>query len=470
MNHFQASDKRTYNLLLVNVTKNAVNPNITDIHTKCVQRCEDFPDYKKIVNRCYLMKGNQTEPSDADITSFFSGVAEDLARSWLPILLSCLVAFVFSYVLLVLFRYAIKYVIWVIYIGIIVALAGGSIAFLVLYFAAKNGTPQEKEAAIVLLIVSGVLALVAIVIALVLFFFRKRIRLVIQLFKEASKALADIPMLIVEPSLTFLAMGLSSVAFLYFAIIIESSGNLEVQNDERGMFVKAEYVKNAAMSATHYINLVAFMWFTSFILGCQNFVIASAVSQWFFTRSKDKLDSPISRGFSLLLRFHLGSVCLGSILITLIKILRMLVENVKVTSIMFPEVHPIKLQFYFQKSLRDSGNVAAKIVACCCDFIMEQLETLLQYIVRNAYIIVAKDGTPLIESGKKAFNLLLKNLMDVVALNQVGDLVLVLGRLFVVLIAGFVSYELVDVSSYPEALVDLSIIYKCDSLSRESMD
>lgn len=78
------------------------------------------------------------------------------------------------------------------------------------------------------------------------------------------------------------------------------------------------------------------------------------------------------------------------------------------------------------------------------------MEEILQYIVRNAYIIVAKDGTPLFESGKKAVNLLAKNLMDVVALNQVGDFVLFLGRVFVVVITGFVSYELVSVSSASE--------------------
>lgn len=77
---------------------------------------------------------------------------------------------------------------------------------------------------------------------------------------------------------------------------------------------------------------------------------------------------------------------------------------------------------------------------------MEQLERFLQYLVRNAYIIVALDGTPLIESGKKAFRLLKENLIDVLALNNVGDFVLFLGRVFVTLIAGFVSYELASVS------------------------
>ncbi len=76
---------------------------------------------------------------------------------------------------------------------------------------------------------------------------------------------------------------------------------------------------------------------------------------------------------------------------------------------------------------------------------MAQIERFLQYLVRNAYIIVALEGTPLIESGKKAFRLIKENLVDVLALNNVGDLVLCMGRLFVTLIAGFVSYAVADV-------------------------
>lgn len=85
-------------------------------------------------------------------------------------------------------------------------------------------------------------------------------------------------------------------------------------------------------------------------------------------------------------------------------------------------------------------------MACCCDFIMQQLEELLKYLVRNAYIIVALEGTPLIESGQKAFRLLKENLIDVIALNNVGDFVLFLGRIFVTLITAFVSYEIASVS------------------------
>lgn len=77
---------------------------------------------------------------------------------------------------------------------------------------------------------------------------------------------------------------------------------------------------------------------------------------------------------------------------------------------------------------------------------MTLLESFLQYLVRNAYIIIAKDGTPLMTSGKKAFNLLKDNLIDVIAVNKIGDLVLFFGKVFVVLTTGFVGYEVMLVS------------------------
>lgn len=77
---------------------------------------------------------------------------------------------------------------------------------------------------------------------------------------------------------------------------------------------------------------------------------------------------------------------------------------------------------------------------------------MLQHLVRNAYIIVAKDGTPLMTSGKKAFDLLSKHLLDVIALNKFGDFVLFVGKVFVVLITAFVGYSVVIVSSLNESL------------------
>lgn len=76
---------------------------------------------------------------------------------------------------------------------------------------------------------------------------------------------------------------------------------------------------------------------------------------------------------------------------------------------------------------------------------MGYLEEFLQYLVRNAYVVVALDGTPLYSSGKKAFKMLKKNFASAVSLNYFGDFVLFLAKVFVVLISVFINYELVQV-------------------------
>jgi hypothetical protein len=86
--------------------------------------------------------------------------------------------------------------------------------------------------------------------------------------------------------------------------------------------------------------------------------------------------------------------------------------------------------------------MALKLLGFFFRWLIAQLDMFLRYLVRSAYIIVAKDGLPFFKAASKSNDLIFNNLIDVLALNHVGDLVLTLGRLFVVAIAGFVGYEM----------------------------
>ena len=85
---------------------------------------------------------------------------------------------------------------------------------------------------------------------------------------------------------------------------------------------QVSYIKDGAMAATRWVNFFAFLWFTQFLLGCQDFIIAGSVSKWFFTRNKTKLGWPIAVSFGHLIRYHLGSVCFGSLLIAVTQLVR----------------------------------------------------------------------------------------------------------------------------------------------------
>lgn len=115
----------------------------------------------------------------------------------------------------------------------------------------------------------------------------------------------------------------------------------------------------------------------------------------------------------------------------------------------------------FQNSMKKSDSMLAVFILLCCESIMQMLEEIFQYLVRNAYIIVAIDGTPFYSSGSKAFHLLTRNFLDCIVINQIGDFVLVLAKVFVICIAGFIGYELVMVRFEYLFLIGSESVYFC---------
>lgn len=84
------------------------------------------------------------------------------------------------------------------------------------------------------------------------------------------------------------------------------------------------------MKVTRWYNLLAMFWMSQFMIGCQHMVIAGAVATWFFTRNKGHMGSPIGQSLQNLVRFHLGTVAFGSLLIALVQLVRVLFKALEV--------------------------------------------------------------------------------------------------------------------------------------------
>lgn len=304
-------------------------------HATCVAECPK--DYSKIGARCIepsKMHSSNSSHGSHPNSSFHNhnNVDESVGseeadfqiifkKSWGPVLISIMVSFVFSFGVLFMFRYAIKQIIWGIYIGLIVIFFLFSIGFIIAYISAASSSDNAtKEGAPFLLIPAGIFGLIGVISAVVLYLFRNRIKLVVQIFKEASKVLRDIVTLLFEPILTFISVILSFIIFVYYIVVIQNACTLHEYRDEENQFIGV-YETSIFQHITHVLNAFIFYWFINFVLGCQHYVIASTVSQWYFTRDKTKLESPLKRAFGHLLNFHIGSICLGSLMITIVKII-----------------------------------------------------------------------------------------------------------------------------------------------------
>jgi solute carrier family 44 (choline transporter-like protein), member 1 len=304
--------------------------NETYTHAECVESC-DKTKYNIIGNRCFEKSKDSDGKIDDDVVDF--GVI--LSKSIGPIIISVIVAGVFSFIVLALFRHVIKHIIWGIYIGMVVFFILMSVGFIIASISASSSSdPQARESATVFLFPAAIFGILGIILAVVLYIFRVRIKLVIAIFKEASKVLQDVMPLLFQPVLTMISFLVALAIFGYFFVTISVSGPYqEIKNPESGRYELVENNPGAKGIASYTITGFVYFFFVNFILGCQHFIIASTVSQWYFTRDKTKLDAPISTAYSHLLSFHLGAICLGALLITIVKIVLGILRSMVVSII-----------------------------------------------------------------------------------------------------------------------------------------
>ncbi|XP_056632052.1 choline transporter-like protein 1 [Diorhabda sublineata] len=398
----------------------------------CTSDCNQYPGYRKFFNRCMP---NQSEAvvnkvfSRTGLSNFFTEVSEDFQICWTEICYLCLIALVLSCLLLALFRFLVGFVVWIVLMGSLSACVIATVVLWILWKHSKNYVddipdnlvPDVDARKTYTYLVFAILTTIAtVIISLIIFVMRKRIELVVQLFEESGKAIAAMPILLFQPILTFLSLGIVVALWFIFSLLIESSGTLSEYR--LNVFF---YEKDAWMKFTRWYNFIAMLWMVQFIIGCQHMIIAGAVSIWYFKRDKSSLGTPVIQSTGNLIRFHLGSVALGSCLIATVQFIRMLMK-------------------LLEKFLR---NREGKIVDCllkCCHCCLYCFEKILKYLTRNAYIEVAIFGLPFCKAGQQAYKLLTANILRVAAINSVGDFVLFLGKVVVVIATVLIGIKILQ--------------------------
>ncbi|XP_074034982.1 choline transporter-like protein 1 [Leptinotarsa decemlineata] len=403
-----------------------------EIDRLCVDDCGAYKGYRPFFNRCIQNKSStvvNTIFSKTGIKNFFTEVSEDLHLCWRDMCYLFLLSLGLSILLLILFRYLVGLVVWIVLFGVIIVCSAGSILLWIMWKNSKetftNSSPElvpdvDSRKISAYFVFAIIATIVTLVICLIIFVMRNRIRLVVQLFEESGKAIAAMPLLLLEPILTFSCLAAVIFLWVYFSVWIESSGILSQKRP--GVYY---YEKDDWMKLTRWYNFFAMLWMAQFMIGCQHMIIAGAVSVWYFKRDKSRLGSPILRSAENLIRFHLGSVALGSFLIALIQFIRVILKAI-------------------EKYLNKREGKCVEYTLKCCQCCLYCFEKILKYLSRNAYIEIAMHGYSFCEAGKQAFKLLSSNVLRVAAINSVGDFVLFLGKVLVVIATVIVGIQILQ--------------------------
>uniref|UniRef100_A0A8C8EQW8 Choline transporter-like protein n=1 Tax=Oncorhynchus tshawytscha TaxID=74940 RepID=A0A8C8EQW8_ONCTS len=361
--------------------------------------------------------------SCSDIVNSFNAkeigvrIFEDFASSWQWIIAALVIAMVVSFLFLLLLRFIAPVMVWVLIFGVLAVGAYGiyhcwweydnyrksAVSITDIGFTTDFKVYlQVKETWLAFLII---LSVVEGILLLTLIFLRTRILIAIALIQESSKAVSHMMSTLFYPLITFVLL---VVCVAYWGITALYPLSFKY------LWVFTLPIKRNLFNLQIY-NVVAFLWCVNFVIAMGQCSLAGAFASYYWSLNKpsDIPTFPLSQAFIRTIRYHVGSLAFGALILTLIQIIRIILE-------------------YLDHKTRAAQNPCSRFLMCCLKCCFWCLEKFIKFLNRNAYIMIAVYGKNFCVSAKNAFMLLMRNIVRVVVLDKVTDLLLFFGKMLVV--------------------------------------
>uniref|UniRef100_A0A4W5NW77 Choline transporter-like protein n=1 Tax=Hucho hucho TaxID=62062 RepID=A0A4W5NW77_9TELE len=352
------------------------------------------------------------------------------------------IAMVVSFLFLLLLRFIAPVMVWVLIFGVLAVGAYGIYHCWWEYDNYRNSTVsitdigfttnfkvylQVKETWLAFLIIISV---VEGILLLTLIFLRTRILIAIALIQESSKAVSHMMSTLFYPLVTFVLLVVCVAYWGITALYLATSGipvykvvalNSTQDNcgqiggnvtcDPQTFYNSTDYswcpsarcifikYNNEGLLQRNLFNLqiynvVAFLWCINFVIALGQCTLAGAFASyyWAFSKPSDIPTFPLSQAFIRTLRYHVGSLAFGALILTLIQVVRIILE-------------------YLDHKTRAAQNPCARFLMCCLKCCFWCLEKFIKFLNRNAYIMIAVYGKNFCVSAKNAFMLLMRNIV-----------------------------------------------------------
>ncbi|XP_061615164.1 choline transporter-like protein 4 isoform X2 [Phyllopteryx taeniolatus] len=368
-------------------------------------------------------------------------IFEDFASSWPWILAGLAISMVLSMSFLLLLRFTARFMVWILIIAVLCTGAYGIWHCYWEYTNYKNLSAsindigfttnfsfylKVQETWLAFLII---LSVVEAILILVLIFLRTRIFIAIALIQESSRAIGQMMSTLFYPLLTFVLL-LVCVAYwgstalylatsgeaVYKVVALNSSMNgcqrINGTVDCDPQIFKASDYPTCPSAACIFVkyndeglfqrnlfnlqiyNVVAFLWSVNFVIALGQCTLAGAFSAyyWAFVKPDDIPVFPLFDAFVRTLRYHVGSLAFGALILTIVQGVRVLLE-------------------YIDHKTRTAQNPCARFLLCCMKCCFWCLEKFFKFLNRNAYIMIAVYGKNFCTSAKNAFSLIMRNII-----------------------------------------------------------
>ncbi|CAL5411231.1 unnamed protein product [Camellia sinensis] len=303
---------------------------------------------------------------------------------------------------------------------------------------------QAVAALMTIVMVISVLSSIAIV---------RRILMATSVLKVASKVIGEVQAVIVFPVVPYTILAIFYMIWFSACIYIYSSGQVVQNNcksnccayDLGSKRVSCDHCCGYSIHCTPHVGLaIAFhlfgwYWATQFFIGCSSTVIAGSVASYYWAHGeplKEISFLPVFSSMKRLMRYSLGSVAIGSLIVSLIESSRWILKSIR-----------RKLKFASARSENWFGNAASFSSHCS----LTCIEWTIKSLNRNAYIMIAITGKSFFTASAIATELIRNNVLRIGKVNVIGDVILFLGKLCVSLSSAIFAFLMLDSHKYKSA-------------------
>lgn len=287
------------------------------------------------------------------------------------------------------------------------------------------------------------------------FAWKQKIRIMIAIIKESTRALMKMPFLTILPWFTTVQVMLLTLFSLGMMVSIQTidtehemyqwlkssshdaftgvmchnttngTGGEEVEPCAHNVWTPSDDQFLYALQAYH---LFCYLWVNQLVLAISCCCIAGAVCKWYWTRprisSKKYIGNwPIVESYYRAIRYHIGSLAMGAFIIALVQMLRFVMEYVNKRTKKLQERN--RFVYYLMSVVR--------CVLWC-------FEKSLKYITQNAYILIAMKGVSFCKAAKMSFFIIYHNMIQLALVAMITKVVVFLGKVLIVLVCTFVAY------------------------------
>lgn len=358
---------------------------------------------------------------------FLSKVVSDVYTSWKVVLVALAGAVVLGIVWLIMMRFCATFFVWFSVWSVLFLLVGTTV---MLYMDGTRLRDEFMSQPIservnsdevlykALLYTSYVLMAITSIIFLVILCSCSRIQLGAIVCREASKAMGSmIIQLLLWPLIPFIfivCLAVYFVAVLMYAITTERPAYEDT--------IFKEYQPDLVLKGLMIYHLLGLLWTFNFIVGVSEVTICGAIADWYWSFSGKNLRAfPVIRSFGRTLRYHLGSIALGSLILGIIQLLRIIV-------------------LYFVKKLKGRENRIIRGILKFVFLILSCIQSCIEFINKNAYVMISVYGYSFCGGAKRGFEIIASNPLRVGTVKCVNALNVFLGKVFICVTTTIVAY------------------------------